>query len=408
MSETRFLNAADSIGARLCRDALWSGERCNWLGDAMEYIESRWQVVHRSFGPFLYDGTSGMGLFLARLFDRTHEEIFRKTAEGAMACALSQLGRFNTTENFGVYSGAIGVAFALAEAGKVIGNDRLRQMGLQLLRTMPRNVPERQTWDVISGSAGAIPALLNLHENYKEDFLQDLAVRHGDALLQNANRRDEGWSWTTMQGIGQKDLTGFSHGTAGIAWALLELYSQSGEQRFLDGAREALRYERRWYDPHQENWPDFRSSSDGGPQVCGVAWCHGAPGIGMARLRCYQILDDQECRNEAEAAIRTTTRSLIALESASEGNCSLCHGNFGNAELLILANDVLGDSAGMQVVHRLADKAVERYQKGRSSWPCGVLNAGESPNLMLGLAGIGYFYLRLHERKDLPSILLVR
>src|SRR5947207_13900357 len=95
MSETNFLDTADAIGARLSRDAIWSGPRCNWLGDAMEYVDLRWQVGHRTFGPDLYSGVSGIGLFLAHLFSHTQERIFKKTALGAVEGALSQLEKFS-------------------------------------------------------------------------------------------------------------------------------------------------------------------------------------------------------------------------------------------------------------------------------------------------------------------------
>ena len=38
-------------------------------------------------------------------------------------------------------------------------------------------------------------------------------------------------------------------------------------------------------------------------------------------------------------------------------------------------------------------------------WPCGVLGAGETPNLMLGLAGIGDLLLRLYDSEATPSAL---
>ena len=33
-----FLETAAFLGRRLCRDALWAGDRCNWLGDSMEFV----------------------------------------------------------------------------------------------------------------------------------------------------------------------------------------------------------------------------------------------------------------------------------------------------------------------------------------------------------------------------------
>ena len=32
LSSSAFLEVADRIGNRLCRDAIWSDDRCNWLG----------------------------------------------------------------------------------------------------------------------------------------------------------------------------------------------------------------------------------------------------------------------------------------------------------------------------------------------------------------------------------------
>jgi len=405
MSETRYLEAADAIGARLCRDAIWSGDRCNWLGDAMEFAESRWQVVHRSFGPDLYGGTSGIALFLARLYSVAPEKVFRKTAEGGILCALAQLGQLDPAASFGFYSGFTGIAYALAEMATLLEREDLAQKSVQLLQSLPRQNIATQTWDVVSGSAGIIPVLLKLHARFPQDFLLDLAFQHGEMLLQGANRTPESWSWKTIPG--PKDLTGFSHGTAGIAWALLELHAQFKEQRFLEAAKAGLGYERQWYDAAQENWPDFRSEGQPGPQICAVAWCHGAPGIGLSRIRAHQLLGDGECRAEAATAVRTTARSLSAAVQTGQGNCSLCHGNMGNAELLLSAGDALGDSDSLQIVSHLADAALHKYHTNHTSWPCGVLNGGENPGLMLGLAGIGYFYLRLFDRAKTPSILIV-
>jgi hypothetical protein len=38
--------------------------------------------------------------------------------------------------------------------------------------------------------------------------------------------------------------------------------------------------------------------------------------------------------------------------------------------------------------------AIKKYDN--RVWPCGI-SGGQTPNLMLGLAGIGYFYLRLYD-----------
>ncbi|MCI0436342.1 MAG: hypothetical protein L0271_22275 [Gemmatimonadetes bacterium] len=52
----------------------------------------------------------------------------------------------------------------------------------------------------------------------------------------------------------------------------------------------------------------------------------------------------------------------------------------------------------------IALAAAERYRD--RPWPSGVPGAGESPGRMLGLAGIGYFFLRLLPDPP-PSVLPV-
>src|SRR5207302_9342513 len=134
----------------LCRDAIWAGGRCNWLGDAMEFAEGRWQVVHRSFGPDLYGGTAGIALFLGRLYSLTREKIFKKAAEGAVRCALSQMHMLDPSVSFGFYSGTTGVAYALAELANLLERDDLAQQSVQLLQSVPQQNIALQTWDVIS------------------------------------------------------------------------------------------------------------------------------------------------------------------------------------------------------------------------------------------------------------------
>jgi len=56
----------------------------------------------------------------------------------------------------------------------------------------------------------------------------------------------------------------------------------------------------------------------------------------------------------------------------------------------------------------IGDRGIQSVYRHRNPWPCGVVSGGETPNLMLGTAGIGYFYLRLYDSGAVPSVLLVR
>jgi type 2 lantibiotic biosynthesis protein LanM len=401
-----FLNLAQEIGSRLCAEALWSGELCNWVGDSMSYEQSGWQVVRRPLGPNLYTGASGIALFLAYLFRHIPDQTFKKTADGAMRYAVSNLDRLRSAGNFGFYSGLTGLAYVLSQMAEIFATPQFAEQSLAILRDLSPIPANAQRWDVVSGSAGVIPVLLKLHEKYESQFLLDTALLHGEMLLQCATQSEQGWSWSAGDHQAHNNLTGFSHGTAGVAWSLLELHKKTGSPDFLAAAHEAFRYERHWYSPEWENWPDFRTVPESGKPVYVAGWCHGAPGIGLSRIRAFQLLGDQDCRSEAEIAVRTTTRALDGALSG-HGNYSLCHGHCGNAELLLLAGDVLGDESSINTAQQMAADALQKYSVEKNPWPCGVMNGGETPDLMLGLAGIGHFYLRLHDRQKIPSVLLV-
>ena len=424
MHTARFLNVAEEIGARLCADAIWSGDLCHWVGDAMTHTQSGWKVTRRMVGPELYSGASGIALFLACLFRCSPQQEFRKTAEGALHYALSHLDRLNSSGNFGFYSGFTGLAYVLAEAAAIFRSPQLAEESRAILRELERQAGRQaalRRWDITSGSAGVIPVLLKLHGVLGDEFLLESALRHGELLLQIANRGDEGWSWPATENPSHQNLTGFSHGTSGVAWSLLELHNKAlhikalhekakdhvTEDRFLNAALEAFRYERHCYSPESENWPDFRYTPEIGSPAYVAAWCHGAAGIGLSRVRAYQLLGDQDCRSEAEIAVRTTTGILTTALSNNQGNYSLCHGHCGNAELLLYAGDVLGDESSINFVHQMARDAIQKFCVEKNPWPCGVQNGGETPDLLLGLAGIGHFYLRLYDRRKVPSVLLV-
>jgi lantibiotic biosynthesis protein len=398
-----FLATADGIGAKLCRDAIWAGQRCNWVGPSMEFVEGDWRPVYRAAGGVLYNGTSGIALFLHRLFDLTGVRDYRRCAGAALEQALSYGLEIPANARAGFYSGLSGVAYAAFELGRV-------ETAIGMLKGLVPDDVSGHDLDVISGSAGAIPLFLLLHSRCGEDFLMDLALRHAHHLVESARRDGDTWSWNTLRAASGRDLTGFSHGASGIAWALLELFARTGVPVFRTAALAGLAYERRWFSPQHGNWPDFRTANErnppGGDPSYGIAWCHGAPGIGLARLRAMEILREDWCRDEAEIAIRTISPYLAEAAIGTQ-NYSLCHGIGGNTELPFLAAGILPDEKLRLMAERVGWYGIEAYRNRREPWPCGVGGAGEAPNLMLGLAGIGYFYLRLYDPVRNTSVLIL-
>lgn len=381
---SEFLEAAERLGARLCRDALWSNGLCNWTAD---FATSEKIIGHRALPADLYDGTSGIALFLHRLALVTGERIFRVTAEAALRQACAKL----PLETCGLFTGGTGVLYAALE---LRGEVDAAQLVLQA-KLHARNL------DVISGSAGVIAVLLAAHRRSQDQLLLEHAILHGELLLSHAEHSEEGLSWPSS--AAKKNLTGFSHGAAGIGWALLELHCVTRHRPFLDSALQAFAYERAHFSIERGNWPDFRERSaatHSGAVSFLNAWCHGAPGIGLSRIRAWELIGDQTLLSEADVALKTITSQI-----SSYGNCSLCHGMAGNADILIYAAEKLNRPDLLAIARKAGLEALNRFEHRRLPWPGGLSGANELPDLMLGIAGIGHFYLRLHD-PILPTPLL--
>ena len=366
-------------------------------------------VTFAALTPDLYAGTSGVALFLAELFAVTREPESRRTALGAIRQAVSRVDDVPAAARLGLFAGWLGIAFAAARVAVLLDEPVLLDRARALVERVAREPVDEREFDVISGRAGAVLALLALERMLDDPALRDLAVRFGDELLASAIDDHRGWSWKAPRGPRHRNLTGYSHGSAGVAHAALELFVATGDARYREAADKAFRYERYWFDPDIGNWPDFREDVPGSrgrrPASFATLWCHGAPGIALSRIRGYELSGDELLRAEALVALDTTEHGLRATLNSGAGNFSLCHGLAGNADVVIHGDEILGRDVRATVAS-VAEAGIERHGSGLVPWPCGT-HCGETPNLMLGLAGIGHFYLRLHHPAT-PSVLLLR
>jgi type 2 lantibiotic biosynthesis protein LanM len=246
--------------------------------------------------------------------------------------------------------------------------------------------------DIISGAAGCIGALAALYSCARSERTLAAAIHCGEHLLRRAVPQDCGLGW--ISAAASRPLTGFSHGAAGISWALLRLFELSGDERFLSAALLGIQFERSRYSSKLSNWLDLRAADH---EACMTAWCHGAPGIGLSRLLSLPWIDIPETRSEIDTALETTVKSGFG------GNHSLCHGDLGNVDVLLEADSRLGEPKWQTVAHRASGMVLESIE--RNGWLCGNPVEIESPGFMTGLAGIGYELLRLAAPDRIPSIL---
>jgi lantibiotic modifying enzyme len=363
---SEFVDAAAAIARRIVGDAIWHGDRCNWVGVWMDPKEA-WRAEYRALEPNLYDGTAGIGLFLAQFAAYTGDPDARRTASGALRQSLARAPDHRTP---GFHAGCLGIAWGTVRAAELLDDDELHAAA----QSVPPPVPDGCA-DLVLGAAGSVLARLALGDD-------DGAATGGEQLLASATITESGWSWADPKHPRRRHLTGLSHGTAGIAWALVELYAATGDDRFRTAAEGAFAYERA-APPGGRGHRDARVPA---PLIAG--WCHGRAGVALARLRASDVLGREPYVDEARAALETTQCQLASTVRYDIADLTLCHGAAGSADALLTAG--LDDAAT-----NLGRIALDRYG-GTGRWPCTPLG-GSTPALFRGIAGIGWFFLRLHD-----------
>lgn len=421
----RCVQEALHIGSRLASRARWSGSRCTWdvvSADRGSPVADR--PVYVLAGPTLYQGTSGIALFLTELAGVTGQSEFLRCARGGLAHAIAELDGMGTPA-FGLHTGRVGVAYALTRFASVTGDDWAAVRAECALRPLLGAEARDRGLDVISGAAGAIPVLLQIADTLSLSAARTSAISLGNHLVRVANRRPEGWSWGTRSLARVRDLCGLAHGAAGCAAGLLELWAATGDVTYRYAASQGFSYETHHFDSAAGNWPDYRDREwtellldpeklslmrqalrDGAfpPEYTPVmmnAWCHGAPGIGLTRLRAYALLSEQRYLDDARAAVASTR---VALRDRM-GNYSLCHGMFGNCETILCGARHLDEPSWLGEVEEWIGHGLQRYGGNKHGWPSGALLTAPDNSLLLGDAGVGHFLLRA-ARPDVPSILL--
>lgn len=392
----RLLSAACSVGDRLEELALQGDQDASWIGLILAN-QKDWTLL--PLWCDLYDGLPGVALYLAYLGDVTQSRRYTDLAKRSLATMRRLVERSPSSEvPMGAFTGWGGIIYVLTHLSQLWDQPDLLIEATAMIGNIERLIEQDCHYDIIGGAAGTIGSLLGLYQVNTDCQALAAAIYCGNHLLTHAQPMQRGLGWS--QGKGQTPLTGFSHGAAGIGWALLQLAAVTGDESFYSGGRGAFEYERSLYSSVERNWPDLREpdrADEKSSSRFAMAWCHGAPGIGLSRLRSTPHLNDQEVQSEIQVALQTTLA-----HGFGKGH-SLCHGDLGNLELLLEANLTLGDPRWHAEVNRIAGILLEDISQ--NGWVCGNPIGVESPGLMTGLAGIGYELLRLAEPERVPSVL---
>jgi type 2 lantibiotic biosynthesis protein LanM len=377
------------------KSASWVG--LDWLGDS-----EVGQLV--TIGPDLYNGSTGIALFLAAYARYANDSASRELAFKALASTRLQITqpsapRWARSLGVGGASGLGSVVYALTVISELMAEPSLLQDALTLSNLFSNElISADRSLDVIAGSAGGILGLLALYRKTQSKDALAKAVACGEHLLRQPRLGEVGQRSWAILGISERPLTGFSHGAAGFAYALSSLAKVSGREEFEVAAQECLTYESQCYQAELFNWPDLRRVEDG--LAWPSQWCHGAIGIGLARIAGSRLgrVKSESMTDDITYAVKNS------MANWPQHVDTLCCGTLGTIEFLAEAGETLNQpTLGQLSDQRLAQIITNRHEQGDYAWNAGgtAFNLG----LFRGLSGVGYTILRRLD-PQLPNVLM--
>jgi type 2 lantibiotic biosynthesis protein LanM len=423
LTSEQLLSKAQAIAEEIHRTAIRAADHsCYWID--LGYIRDAKRFQLQPSGYSFYDGNCGIVLFLTALDYVRGSNQFSKIGLNALQPLrrVLQASDANCAQKLAQQIGIGGakglgsIIYCLVKISKFLADTSLlgdAQLAANLITH--ELIAVDQELHLMGGAAGAILGLLTLYQETGEPTVLQIAVSCGQHLLKHRFGLDGvAKAWKTT--LGAQPLTGLSCGAAGITYALLKLYAMTNDQAYLEAAKEGIAYERSVFSTQAANWPDFRFSNEhnvppdakvgnfGGQNDqpgFNISWCHGAPGIGLARFGGLSILETAEIRQEIEVAISTTQEYCL------QELDSLCYGNFGRIELLVVAAQKLSRPHLQDIALKQASWAISTAKtKGSYQMLHNLHTHTFSPGFFQGTAGIGYELLRLAYPERLPSVLL--
>ena len=396
-----FVAEADKIAEELSRYAIRRGPGAAWIGLDWLGDSEVFQLV--CLGPELYNGVSGIAVFLA-----AHAAVTGCKSSGELALAgmlhlrknlrSRNAARMARSLGIGGATGLGSIVYALTVMSKSLHDDDLladAHVAAELF-TDDLIAADKQL-DVMGGSAGAILGLLRLYRDTQSSDVLKRAIKCGEYLLRQPRVGPEGHRGWSGQGSGPHGLNGMSHGAAGFAYALASLSAATGRDEFAKAASECIAFENLSYDAERSNWPDLRGDGEPG-WPC--QWCHGAPGIGLARIAMTK-------RGGLDSKLLATDirNALVGVERGWPGPLdTLCCGALGSIEFFCEAGSALGRSDLRELASRRLMSLLEAATStGDYRWNSG--NRQFNLGLFRGLAGVGYTSLRQVDG-SLPNVII--
>lgn len=291
----------------------------------------------------------------------------------------------------GMCKGVGGLIYLAAHLGSLWGDPYFFSLGEHLAKRAGKLSWFDRHFDVYTGTAGAILAVVALMEASDSDQLipvLNTLVRHLSAHAVVA-KGVVAWPSSIPSTGG---TTGFAHGVSGIAYALLRAYRRLPSDELAELIRGSERFISSCFSEESGSWLE----DEGGAQTNIEVWCHGSPGICLFYEELCQQFDDLAYLERYSIALKNIVRF------AEFENDSICHGTLGNVDLLLTLrrrrDSQLESIGGESVLKKIAEEL------SRRPFRCGNERHHDSLSLLTGLSGGAYQLLRLDQDGRIPAL----
>lgn len=380
----------------------------------------------------IYSDLGGYVLYLGQLTYITCDQQYREMARQLLndmhknKLKLDETSELHkeVTISTSAFSGESAHIYALIYCGLLWKDDTLLEDAKNRLPVLMRAIEQETKYDIIEGLAGCIIVLLRVYEALHDVAYLHVAQAAGERLytLMEELNFDAG-STIDTDGLTNQHvvdnhsttnnemlLTGLSHGAAGLAWAFTWLARLSDNHsnhskwdQYLIIANRLLVYENHYYSEIEQNWRDLRTTDR---HEFADFWCHGAPGIALARAEIMRQLEAMNLLHAQEWEFVTQDYKNALQTLLNRGNIynsfCLCHGILGNADILLHLSKLMNDPNLADIANDWTLQAIVDYESYKSSDH--LIARLECDGLMTGTVGMGYEYLRLLDNR-VPSIL---
>lgn len=380
----------------------------------------------------VYGGTAGVLIFLENaakvLDDARARSLADRTAAGLLAIAtkdehgITWAGATREEGSAALYVGDAGIGAAFLARAQLRGDAQALETATLVGKTLLSRATkdgEAIHWDqqveIIYGTSGTALFLLDLAAAVKDEAtaaqLRDGAKAAGRHLIAESNVHktepvQRSWEWQLARNA---TYTGFSHGTAGVGYALLRIGLECKDEACVQAAKDGA------------EWVMALAVKKDGAMRFPVApkspvslggWCHGAPGTARLFLLLHAATKEPRWLEAATSSAKWVMAQAGPADAAIPPAFppSYCCGVAGALEFFCDLERATGDAQYGAFARRAAGYLLQKAEVDGDGikWANGTNGhkAGSdhhNVDLMLGAAGEAFALLRLATLATTPD-----